>query len=576
MPKENRKEENKKIVIIVGAGASCDFVATQEKKFNENHGDIKFEIWQNNRDSENLNSDKNAQYFLSENNRKSYSFPSGEALIKKIGDPREVFNFFGNKILDEIYEDCANKIDWGLENDDPNFTKLNKDFLKYFFEYLKNPNYQEYSNKMNNIVKKFNIFDQPFVSSISRYRSQLSNIINNHGSRDSEFKKFNTSTEFPIFIEKCIQFNLDLKLDLKLLEEKLFNQFRDSFGLEMNYLKELNNNIQKVGIEFNYIDSQYKFNDDIGTQSLKNLIFKVSTSPFLLISHLVYYYQPFSIDELLDSIKTKKIDIFKPLELEPLQLKSILKDSENKTENELENQFRNELIDAGKTLMALFLLRSEKRDLFDNPNPEINSKIWYRHVRNLIINSGKNPKEIKKQIQNLTIISFNYDRSLDYYLRTKLSDYYSEIKERIIYPYGKLAEDNWEIQGYGSFDKNGFNPYSKEILEKIQKLGKNLKVIGDLGEKNEEIKKLLHNLNQSGKIYLLGFAFHQQNCDLLQLKNFKDNKEIYWTNYDDSKSIDKKIENIFGDIQLDKKKFYPSIKKGVYDALIHDFNIDFN
>ena len=39
MPKENNK-----IVIIVGAGASADFVATQEKKLNENQGDIKFEI----------------------------------------------------------------------------------------------------------------------------------------------------------------------------------------------------------------------------------------------------------------------------------------------------------------------------------------------------------------------------------------------------------------------------------------------------------------------------------------------------------------------------------------------------
>jgi cellobiose-specific phosphotransferase system component IIB len=57
-------KENNKIVIIVGAGASCDFVATQEKKLNENHGDIKFEIWKNTQDSVDENLDKKAQYFL--------------------------------------------------------------------------------------------------------------------------------------------------------------------------------------------------------------------------------------------------------------------------------------------------------------------------------------------------------------------------------------------------------------------------------------------------------------------------------------------------------------------------------
>lgn len=109
MPKENKKEENKKIVIIVGAGASADFVAMQEKKLNENHGDIKYEIWENTQYHFDKNPDKNSRYFLSENNRKNYSFPSGEALIKMIGNPRKIFDIFGNVILDEIYKDVIVK-----------------------------------------------------------------------------------------------------------------------------------------------------------------------------------------------------------------------------------------------------------------------------------------------------------------------------------------------------------------------------------------------------------------------------------------------------------------------------------
>jgi hypothetical protein len=304
-----------------------------------------------------------------------------------------------------------------------------------------------------------------------------------------------------------------------------------------------------------------------------------SNSRYLQISSLVNDYQPFSIDELLDSIKTEKIDVLEPLKIKKEDLKAILK-SDEQDQKKLEEQFRNELIDAGKTLIALFLLRSEKRELFDNQNPKNDSKIWYRHIRNLIINSGKNAKEIKEQIQNLTIISFNYDRSLDYYLRTKLKkDQYDEIKKKIFYPYGKLAEEDWDTSDYGSFERDGFNPYNEDELEKIKKLGQGLRVIGELDQENknsgninlEKAYNFLLALNESHKIYFLGFAFHQANCDLLQLKILK-NKEIYWTNYENSVATNKQVENIFA---ASRYKLNHSVKKGVYDALMHDFKLEF-
>ena len=61
---------------------------------------------------------------------------------------------------------------------------------------------------------------------------------------------------------------------------------------------------------------------------------------------------------------------------------------------------------------------------------------------------------------------------------------------------------------------------------------------------------------------------------MLQLKNFRQNKEIYWTNYDASVAIDNKVNEIYGS-QDTKKKFYPSSKKGAYEALIHDFKLGF-
>ena len=459
-------------------------------------------------------------------------------------------------------------------------------------------------------------------------------------------KKFSNKTDFFRFIYIEVKKNLENER----VAEFLNNLLRENFRIKISQLEDAQ--IRR--------DIQILLPNGLKLPSLFENILEVSSSRYLQISRLVNYYQPFSIDELLDSIKTKKIDVFKPLELEPSELKSILKDSENKTENELENQFRNELINAGKTLIAMFLLQSEKRDLFDNPNPQNDAKIWYRHIRNLIINSGKDSAEIKKQIQNLTIISFNYDRSLDYYLRTRLSDYYGEIKERVFYPYGKLAVDNWDCDDYGKFNKDGkFNPYNENELREIEELGQGLRVIGELDEKvviqeelDQKTKKKLkdfqdlksgklylqnpggrsgnerekylekifrenyidklneiyiylgnkneeffderkqqiskhqkdcnfflkryqanYSLLQCKKIYFLGFAFHEPNCDLLTLKETQScsDKNIYYTNFDESESLNKMVKSFFnGDTFIN-----PSKRKGVYDALMHDFKLGF-
>lgn len=532
-------EENKKIVIVVGAGASADF------------------------------------------HPKHFSFPVGEALIKNICNKEEVASFFWNEICESFRNVVSKKIDQAMIN-----------FHNIFCDFLTD------SDVTKDIIKSN--FLQITVNFSSYLRKNVDKLI------------------------KQINFNTDNASVGKILDELYINinaNEEDCFEEEKNDKKEC---------------KFYK------------IIIANCNSRHLQISRLVNYYQPFSIDELLDSIKMNKIDVLEPLNLDSSELKNILKDSENKSDEELRNQFKNELINAGKTLIAMFLLRSEKRDLFDNPNPQNDAKIWYRHIRNLIINSGKNSEKIEEKIENITIISFNYDRSLDYYLRTRLKKYYDKIEKRIFYPYGKLAVDNWNCDDYGKYNKNGkFNPYNDNELREIEELGRGLRVIGELdedlikkypnsknknltevykykknivdfekyckglgdnpplialnfnireieelkkSEKNDKIKdeinfilekyKTLLALQESKKIYFLGFAFHQQNCDLLQLKNLLklqlDQRNIYYTNFDESEIINKMVNEIFG---IGKTSWTLTLtdskRKGVYDALMHDFKLGF-
>lgn len=537
-------EENRKIVIVVGAGASCDFYPEK------------------------------------------FSFPVGEALIKNICNKEEIASFFWNEICESFRNVVSKKIDQAMIN-----------FHNIFCDFL--------------------------------------------GGKDASKSMINSNSH-----ELIDPFCLYLQNKAELKEQISFCYFGNFGNNNVNRESVLHNLIALYkDINANYDDLSEKEKKDKKECKFYKIIIANCNSRHIQISSLVNYYQPFSIDELLDSIKTDKIDILEPLKIKKEDLKAILK-SDEEDSKKLEQQFRNELIDAGKTLIALFLLRSEKRDLFDNPNPQNDTKIWYRHIRNLIINSGKDSTEIKKQIQNLTIISFNYDRSLDYYLRTRLSDYYGEIKERVFYPYGKLAVDNWDRKDYGKFNKDGkFNPYNDDELREIEELGQGLRVIGELdedlskkyfnlenknlteiykykknifdfekyckglgdntpsialninirqieelkkSEKDDKIKdeinfilekyKTLLALQESNKIYFLGFAFHQQNCDLLQLKNLLklqlDQRNIHYTNFDGSESINKMVNEIFiiGKEPW-KLTLHDSKRKGVYDALMHDFKL---
>jgi hypothetical protein len=478
-------EENRKIVIVIGAGASADFYP------------------------------------------QNFRFPVGEALIKMICDKEKIASFFWNEICESFRSIVFKKInttDQSIIN-----------FHNSFCDFLGDKNFPK------NMIE-LNFFAKSFISYLGK-----------------EVDAFKNQISFCYF---------ENNVHKKNVEEKLFEFYKD-----------INANDEDLCDNEKNDKKECKF---------YKIIIANCNSRHIQISRLVNYYQPFSIDELLDSIKTEKIDVLEPLKIKKEDLKAILK-SDEEDSKKLENQFRNELINAGKTLIALFLLQSEKSDLFDNPNPENDSKIWYRHIRNLIINSGKNAEEIKKQIQNLTIISFNYDRSLDYYLRTRLSDYYNEIKERVFYPYGKLADDNWDCDDYGKYNKDGkFNPYNDNELQEIEELGRGLRVIGELDDNDKKIYNLdvkvdnKINLTRSTKIYLLGFAFHESNCNLLglnQLYKFSDQRNIYYTNFDESESINRAVKAIFNlpSDKLISSEFiiYPSQCKGVYDALMHDFKLGF-
>lgn len=75
------------------------------------------------------------------------------------------------------------------------------------------------------------------------------------------------------------------------------------------------------------IADEQKISEILICEIQKNFIYNLKRplySPYRFISRLVAYYQPFSIDELLDSIKHDKIDILSPLGLKKDDLPRVI------------------------------------------------------------------------------------------------------------------------------------------------------------------------------------------------------------------------------------------------------------
>ena len=87
-------------------------------------------------------------------------------------------------------------------------------------------------------------------------------------------------------------------------------------------------------------------------------------------------------------------------------------------------------------------------------------------------------------------------------------------------------------------------------------------------------QKIKLSVEQANKLYFFGFSFNQENCEVLGLLRSETPsifstgvKDIFYTNFRDSKKITKKFYHIF-----DGKTAAVS-NKGVYDALSEDFDL---
>lgn len=230
-------------------------------------------------------------------------------------------------------------------------------------------------------------------------------------------------------------------------------------------------------------------------------------------------------------------------------------------------EHRTEFINVGKTAIATALLPFEKTKRLFNLGMDEN---WYQYLFGVLNTSFEEFGE-----NNLSIITFNYDRSMEYYLFSALKNAHGrsdkECAEKlssipIIHVHGKLGDFEWEP------DYRFPVPYDlKEPLETdmVERASKKIKIIHENIAEDSEFKQAHQLLSEAARVYFLGFGFNQTNLERLQIESLPTDKCIWGTGL--GLSLQQKIE--LGRFNISTLKW--SSKRGnpnqIYDVDVYKF-----
>lgn len=190
--------------------------------------------------------------------------------------------------------------------------------------------------------------------------------------------------------------------------------------------------------------------------------------------------------------------------------------------------------------------RNERRQLnFDQV-----ADTWFVKFVHLLTESV--PKnEINKIFDNVTFVSFNYDRCIEHYLHEALQKYYAldekaatEIMKplKIFHPYGSVGKLPWQDP-----DHTLQVPYGAERYNLLE-LSKQIKTFHETVDEKAEIDNIAREIHKAKIIVFLGFAFHEQNLKLIDPKMNSHPKRVYATVWEVSDSNRTVIMSAIGDL----------------------------
>jgi len=187
------------------------------------------------------------------------------------------------------------------------------------------------------------------------------------------------------------------------------------------------------------------------------------------------------------------------------------------------------------------ILRFEKESV-NSMNASIDCD-WYTYLFSKMLDGLDTIEEIENEFDNnLSIITFNYDRSFENFIYnnlykilcgTELDD--NKIKEivnklPVTHVYGKVGFLPWQ-KNVASQEIVNFGGNSDYFYADAKVIKKHVNVIYQSRMENEQIINAKKQISEADRVLFIGFGFDKSNIDVLDLPNLLEKKRVFASAY---------------------------------------------
>lgn len=221
------------------------------------------------------------------------------------------------------------------------------------------------------------------------------------------------------------------------------------------------------------------------------------------------------------------------------------------------------VVHLGKLAITSCILDAEKesyliRDKANPMNARMVGESWYDPLAKMLT-SGHNPESIQTVFNNVSFVTFNYDRCLETFLYRMLDEYFDAnalqieaalVNANIVHAYGQVGRLPWQTRSRGVDDPVPFGgPQNQDSMTALADVANGIKTYTETADSGvaDTIKGLM---TSAETIVFMGFGYLKQNLELLRPIGTPNVKRILGTAYGlssaDREAVRDKLVDLFG------------------------------
>ena len=198
------------------------------------------------------------------------------------------------------------------------------------------------------------------------------------------------------------------------------------------------------------------------------------------------------------------------------------------------------ILGSGKLAIAHFICQAEAKSILrltprvPGDLPIQGTDTWLYQF-GLLVTSGVPRSQVEKSLDNLSIVSFNYDRSIEHFLpyamvvafgmQLKEAQEIVSAKLNIVHPYGTVGRLPWQKGEAPDCEWGTEQPWN------IHNLAQQIRTSAEIQRDHQMLLKIRGMVSSSKRIVMLGFGFQPQNVDILIDYSMSHDPELIATVY---------------------------------------------